>query len=107
MSGCVDHRGAGGFAEAVDDVDHASGEAGFQRQFRDAQGGQRRLLGGLHDHRVAARQGWTPLPRQHQKGEVPRNDLADDADRLPQRVATKTLPRTGTVLPSILSAQPP
>ena len=48
--------------------------------------GQRRLLGGLHDDGVAARQGRAPLPGQHQQREVPRDDLADDADRLPQRV---------------------
>src|SRR5262249_57296969 len=35
--------------------------------------------------RGAAREGGGELPRGHQEGEVPRDDLATDADRLPQR----------------------
>ena len=84
--GMRDQGRAGGLAEAVDDVDDAGREAGFEGQLGDAQGGQRRLLGRLHHDRVAAGQGRAPLPGQHQQREVPGDDLADDADRLPQRV---------------------
>ena len=41
--------------------------------------------GFMHDG-VAAGQGRAPLPGQHQQREVPGDDLADHADRLPQRV---------------------
>ena len=78
---------AGGRAEAGHDVDDAVGEAGFLGQLRHAQGGQRRLLGGLQDDGAAGRQGRTPLPRLHQQREVPGDDLADDADRLVAGVA--------------------
>ena len=84
--GMDDQRRAGRLAEAVDDVDDARREAGLEGQLGHAQGGQRRLLGGLHDDGVAAGQGRAPLPGQHQQREVPGDDLADDADRLPQRV---------------------
>jgi hypothetical protein len=63
--------------------DHAGGEAGLQRQLGDSKGRQRGLLGGLQDHGVAAGQGRAPLPGQHQQREVPGDDLADHADRLP------------------------
>ena len=79
--------GAGGRAVAGHDVDDAIGEAGFLSQRGHAQGGQRRLLGRLQDDGAAGRQGRTPLPGLHQQREVPRNDLADDADRLVPRVA--------------------
>ena len=63
-----------------------AGKPASSRQLGDAQGRQRRLLGRLHHDGVAAGQGRTPLPGQHQQREVPGDDLADDADRLPQRV---------------------
>ena len=84
--GMRDQGGAGRLAEAVDDVDDAGGEAGLDGQLADPQGGQRRLLGGLHHDGVAAGQGRAPLPGEHQQREVPGDDLADDADRLAQRV---------------------
>ena len=79
--------GAGRGAVAGHDVDDAVGEAGFLGQGRHAQGRQRRLLGRLEDDGVAAGQGRAPLPRLHQQREVPRDDLADDADRLMAGVA--------------------
>ena len=90
--------GAGGRAVAGHDVDDAVGEAGFLGQRRHAQGRQRRLLGRLQDDGVAGRQGRAPLPRLHQQREVPRDDLADDADRFVPRVA-EVRPSTGMVLP--------
>ncbi len=85
-SGWTTRACAGRLAQAVDDVDDARREAGLEGQLADAQGGQRRLLGGLHDDGVAAGQGRAPLPGEHQQREVPGDDLADDADRLAQRV---------------------
>ena len=83
----VRHQGrARRLAHAVDDVDHAGREARFPGQLGDPKGRQRRLLGGLHHDRVAAGQGRAPLPGEHQQREVPGDDLADDADRLAQRV---------------------
>ena len=81
--GVDDHGGAGGLAKAVDEINHAGREAGLDRQPADAQGGQRRLLGGLHHDGVPAGEGGAPLPGQHQEGEVPGDDLADNAHRLP------------------------
>ena len=45
-------------------------------QYHDAEGG---LLCGLKYHRVARRQSWSQFPRRHQDGEVPRDDLCNDA----------------------------
>ena len=42
----------------------------------------RRLLGRLHHHAVAGGQRRRELPARHQDREVPRDDLADDAERL-------------------------
>ena len=86
-SGMRDQGGAGRLAIAVEHVDDAVGEACFQGQLGQAHAGERRLLGQLHDDGVAAGQGRAPFPGQHQQREVPGNDLAHDADRLPQRVA--------------------
>ena len=37
------------------------------------------VFGGLQHHGIACRERWRDLPREHQKGEVPRHDLAADA----------------------------
>ena len=49
------------------------------------QRGQRRRLGRLQHDRVAARQRRRDLPRRHQQREVPRDDLAGDAERARRR----------------------
>ncbi|MCY1415980.1 hypothetical protein D9M71_314790 [compost metagenome] len=72
---------AGGFAEARHHVQHAFREARFQRQFGQAQGGERRLLGGLEHHRVAGGQRRGEFPGGHVEGEVPRHHRADHAQR--------------------------
>jgi len=46
-----------------------------------AQRRHRRLLGGLQYDRAARGERWRDLPRRHQEREIPRNDLANDADR--------------------------
>jgi hypothetical protein len=90
----VDHRvggegGPGRLAVAGDDVHHAVGDARLGQQAGEADRGQRRLLGRLQHHRVAGGQRRPELPRGHQQREVPRDDLADHADRLPQRVGVE------------------
>ena len=68
-------------AEAVDHVDDARRkEIGYE--FDEDHDAERRLLGGLQDNAVACRDGRRKLPRRHQKREIPRDDLADDAKRL-------------------------
>ena len=84
--GMLGDRAAGARSHAGDDVDDAFGNAGFSDQFAQAQGRQRSLLGGLQDDRVAAGQRGSELPCGHQEREIPRNNLAADADRLAQRV---------------------
>jgi ParB family chromosome partitioning protein len=77
---------AGLAAEARHDVDHARREAGLVEQVAQVQRRQRRLLGRFQDHRVAGGQCRRQLHHRHEQREVPRHDLADDADRLAQRV---------------------
>ena len=83
-------------AVAGDDVDHARREARFLHQLAEPQRRQRRLLGRLEHDRAAGRQRRAELPRRHQQREVPRDDLADHADRLAQRVGEERRPGAGT-----------
>ena len=71
---------AGLDAEAVDDVEDAFRQqvADDVHQHHDA---HRRLLGGLQHDAVAGGERGRQLPHRHQDREVPRNDLADDAER--------------------------
>jgi hypothetical protein len=52
-------------------VEHARWDAGLESELTRAQRRERRLLGHLEDHRVAARQRGAELPRSHQQREVP------------------------------------
>ena len=88
-------RGAGGFAEPGDDVDHAFGQTGFEQQFAQAQRREGRLLGGLEDDAVSGGEGGAELPGGHQQREVPRDDLPHDPQRLPQGKGMKA--RAGRV----------
>ena len=45
-----------------------------------------RLLGGLEHHAIAGGERGRQLPHRHQDGEIPRDDLADDAERLVEMV---------------------
>lgn len=67
-------------SEAGNNVDDARGEASFLDQLGGIEGGQRSLLSGLEDNSVTSGDGRTDLPRPHQHGEVPRNDLTADTD---------------------------
>ncbi len=89
-SSCSTMRAAG-VAGAGDDVDDAGGQVGLLADLGEQQRRQRRGLGGLQHHGVATRQRRRDLPRQHQQREVPRDDLAGDAERL--RVGAEPGPR--------------
>ena len=79
-SGWFDERRAR-LARAGDDVDDARRELRFLDDLREEERGERRRLGGLEDHGVAARERGRDLPRRHEQREVPRDDLPGDAER--------------------------
>ena len=83
----VVHQGGAGLAVAGEHVQRALRQPGLERELAEAQRGQRRLLGRLQDDRAAGRERRRDLPGRHQQREVPRDDLAADADGLAQRVA--------------------
>ena len=79
--GVRDQRAAG-VAGAGDDVDDTRGQVGLLADLGEQQRRQRGGLGGLEHDRVAAGECGRDLPREHQQREVPRDDLAGDAQRL-------------------------
>ena len=76
------HDGRTRGAIARDDVDNAGRQARLTADFGEGERGQGREFCGLQHHRVACRERRRDLPRQHQEREVPRDDLAADADCL-------------------------
>ena len=101
----VGETSAGSGAVTGEDVNHARGEAGLEAELEglvsvqrwgsesnvmpyltSAEGGERGLLGGLHDHAVAAGEERADLPGPHEQREVPRDDDATDADGLEDSV---------------------
>ena len=79
--GVVDQRVADALAAPEHDVDHAFGQDVGER-LGELQRRQRRLLGRLEDHGVAAGDRRRQLPRHHHQRIVPRRDRGDDADRV-------------------------
>src|SRR5438445_4373091 len=73
-------RGAGA-AVTGDDVDDARGKLRLAQHVAEQEGAQRRRFRGLQHDGVPRGKGRRDLPCQHQEREVPRNDLAGDADR--------------------------
>jgi hypothetical protein len=71
---------------ARDHVERTRREAGFEHQLGKEQGGQRRLRGRLQDHGAPGRERRRDLPAGDVEREIPRDDRADHADRLPQGV---------------------
>ena len=71
--------------QAGDDVDHARGQAARLEELGQREQRERRLLRGLDDHRAARRERGRDLPRRHQQGIVPGDDLAGHAYRLAHR----------------------
>lgn len=84
-------------AAAVDDIEHALGQAGFHRQFGQAQGGVGRQLGGLEHHGVACGQRGPAFPGGHGQWEVPGGDGRDHAIGLGHDHAQAVLPGGGDV----------
>ena len=69
-------------AVACHDVDDAFGETDFMEDFGEAEGGERCRFGGFENDGVAAGEGGCEFPCAHEQREVPRDDLAADADGL-------------------------
>ena len=82
----VKHGLARAGAAAGDDVDDAGG-GHLVEELAELEERKRRRRGGLDHERVARGEGRRDLPGAHQEREVPRNDLADDADGLVQHDA--------------------
>jgi len=70
----------GDFAETGEDVNDTGGEAGLLYETCGKEGAEGCLLGGLEDYGVTAGNGGANLPRPHEEGEVPWNDLGADTD---------------------------
>ena len=65
-----------------DDVEHALGQPGLERDPLELDRAQRRQLGRLEDDRVAGGERRRDLPGGDRQREVPGHDQADDAERL-------------------------
>src|SRR5918996_1606541 len=78
--GVLDDLGAGA-PVAGDDVDDARGQPGLAEDVAEEERAERRRLGRLEDDSVAGRERGRDLPREHEEGEVPGDDLAGDPDR--------------------------
>ncbi len=76
------------FTVAGDDVQYASGQQ-VTDDFHQQQDGSGSLLGGFQDDGATGRQGGGQFPGGHQQREVPRDDLADHADRLVEVVSNR------------------
>ena len=82
-----------GLRSAGNNVDDARRKSSFHRQFPKTQRGQRSLLRGLQDNRVAASQRRSQLPRREQQREIPGNDKPDNTDRLAESIGKRRLER--------------
>src|SRR5919197_5841153 len=81
----LDEPAADRAPRAGDDVQDALGESGVERELGEPQGGQGGELGGLEHDGVPAGERRAELPRRDGDWEVPGDDQADDAERLPER----------------------
>lgn len=68
--------------ETGDDVDHTRGETSLLDELTGVQTGERGLLGGLEDDGVTGSNGGGDLPRPHEEGEVPGDNLTADTNGL-------------------------
>src|SRR6185312_7489166 len=71
-----------GLTAGGDDVQHTGGQADLGGDLGEQVGVERRLRGGLEHDGAAGDQGRGELQCGHEERHVPRNDRADDADRL-------------------------
>ncbi len=72
--------GTGSLAETRDQVEDTGGEASLFDELSKDEARERGLLSSLHDNGVAGGQGRANLPRQHEKGEVPGDNLTADTE---------------------------
>ena len=86
----LDERRAGA-AVAGDDVDDARRELGLAEDVGEEERGERRRLGRLEHDRVPGCERGRDLPGEHEQREVPRHDLAGDADRARLAVRERVL----------------
>ncbi len=89
-----DERGARR-AVAGDDVDDAGRQLGLAHDVAEEERGQRRRLGRLEHDGVARGERRRDLPGKHQQREVPRDDLAGDAERPRRPVRERVLELVG------------
>ena len=83
--GMLDEALADDRALADDDVEHALGDPGLERELGEPERGERRQLRRLEHDGVAAGERGAELPRRDVEREVPRDDQPDDAERLAER----------------------
>ena len=72
--------GTGSLAEAGDQVEDTSREAGLLDELSENESRERSLLSSLHDDTVASGQGRANLPGKHEQREVPGDNLAADTN---------------------------
>lgn len=72
--------GTSGLAVAGDEVEDTSRETSLLDELGENKGGERSLLSSLHDNGVTGGQGRADLPCQHEKREVPGDDLTADTN---------------------------
>lgn len=65
-----------------DNVDYTSGETSLLEESSNAEGRERGKLAGLDDDSVACCKGGGEFPGKHQEGEVPWDNLANNANGL-------------------------
>lgn len=69
-----------GLAVAGDEVEDTGRETSLLDELSENKGGEGSLLSSLHDNGVTGGQGRADLPCQHEKGEVPGDDLTADTN---------------------------
>ncbi len=77
---------AGCLAKAGDDIDDTRWKAGLDDEFSQAQVSQGCLFGWFDNCSTSGSQGWSNLKRNLRQRIVPRDDAADNADRLAANV---------------------
>src|SRR5205807_1923929 len=77
----LDQAAADDATRADDDVDDSFRKSRVQDELSEAEGGERRQLGGFEHGRIPARERGTELPAGDVEGKVPGDDQPDDAER--------------------------
>lgn len=72
--------GTGSLAVTRDKVEDTSRETSLLNELSEDESGERSLLSSLHDDGVTSGQSRSDLPCQHEKGEVPGDNLTADTD---------------------------